>query len=383
MIKKGKQILVLIVSKEVLVGVLIFAKSKFMTIDLDLYSLSYSLPQVYQCCNSKSNNSGFTESLKYLKPLSPVLEILKLKGGNELTEEVMENLINSVRAKTPQSSQKEISINKFLKRILQVIEPVIPDQRFWRILSELGKPIKSQLSGSSEIRSTDILASSNQKKTQPKTTSKRLFIFVEALIVPEPKKRHNLLLPTTNTPIEDRFSNGLATSELSGNHDKLPENVQLIEKLTRLRRAEPRYSSEVLGKYFQYSQEQLEIKAQSHLQKDYEVSSEGITKNEQGLSYKALIEDLLQTPDLIVQEHGTMNHQESATIFLDPDSTLFASFENNPLYENHHFITSYKIHKDAVNEFIKTGNIGESPETREAKIDQDQRFKAIQKQIQV
>jgi hypothetical protein len=163
----------------------------------------------------------------------------------------------------------------------------------------------------------------------------------------------------------------------------LPENVQLIEKRTRARRAEPPYSSEVLGKSFQYSQEQLEIKAQSHLQKDYDVSSEGMTKNEQGLSYKALIEDLLQTPNLIVQEHGTMNHQESATIFFDPDSTLFASFENNPLYEDHHFVTLYKINKDAVNEFIKTGNIGESTEMREAKIDQDQRLKAIQKQIQV
>jgi hypothetical protein len=203
MIKKGKQILVFIVSKKVLVGVLIFAKSKFMTIDPDLYSPSYSSPQVYQCCISKSNTSCFKESYKYLKPPYPIIDsILKLKGGNELTEEEMENLINSVRAKTPQSSQKEISINKFLKRI--------SDQRFWRILSEFGKPIKSQLFGSSEIRSTDIRASSNEKKTQPKTTSHRSFIFAEALIMPEPKKRHYSLLPLTNTPIEDSFSNGLA-----------------------------------------------------------------------------------------------------------------------------------------------------------------------------
>ena len=103
-----------------------------------------------------------------------------------------------------------------------------------------------------------------------------------------------------------------------------------------------------------------------------------MTKKEQGLTYKDVTEDLLQTPNLVIREDGTMNHQEPAIIFLDPDLGLFASFENNPLYEDHHFITSYKIEEQAVNEFIRTSNIGESPETRKARIDQDQRLRATQ-----
>ncbi len=94
------------------------------------------------------------------------------------------------------------------------------------------------------------------------------------------------------------------------------------------------------------------------------------------------MEELLKTPNLIVREDRTMNHQEPATIFFDKDSQLFTSFENNPLYEDHHFISSYEIDDNAANDFIRTGNIGESPETRKAKIDQDQRLKTVQERTQ-
>ena len=184
------------------------------------------------------------------------------------------------------------------------------------------------------------------------------------------------------TSNEDSFSNGLTPAGLSRNHEELSENIQLIEKITRLRRAEPLYSSEALGESFKYSQKQLERKAPIHLEKDYGVSTEGMTKKEQGLTYKDVIEDLLQTPNLDIRKDGTMNHQEPAIIFLNPDSGLFASFENNPLYEDHHFITSYKIDSEAVNEFKTTVNIGESPETRKRKIDQAQKLKAAQERIQ-
>jgi hypothetical protein len=69
----------------------------------------------------------------------------------------MEKLVKSVVVKTDQSSYKEISINKFLKKILKLIDPVISDQRFWRVIIESRKLIKSELSVSSEVRSTDIL----------------------------------------------------------------------------------------------------------------------------------------------------------------------------------------------------------------------------------
>jgi len=85
----------------------------------------------------------FKESLKSLKSTSFVLDsILKLKGGSDdLNGEEMEKLVKSVVAKTDQSSDSEISINKFLEKILKLIDPVISDQRFWRIVSESQKSI--------------------------------------------------------------------------------------------------------------------------------------------------------------------------------------------------------------------------------------------------
>jgi hypothetical protein len=175
--------------------------------------------------------------------------------------------------------------------------------------------------------------------------------------------------------------NNLQSSGLSRNREQLSKNIQFIEKLTRLRRAQPLYSSEVLGDSFKYSQQQLERKAPRHLTNDYNISIEGKTKTQQGLVYFHEVEEMLKTPNLIVREDGTMNQQEPAIICFDPDSKLFASFENNPLYEDHHFISSYEIDDDAVKEFIMTGNIGENPETRKAKIDQDQKLKAAHERI--
>jgi hypothetical protein len=168
-----------------LVGVLIFAKSKFIIVVPDLYTPSYSSPQVYQCWISKSDNLAFKDSLK--SPSSILDSILKLKGGyDELNDEKHEKLINSILAKAYQNSQKEISINKFFLKILSVIEPVDSDQRFWRIMSESQKPIKSELSGTSEVRLTDLLGlAQNAPDKQAKTRSKgSSSIFAEAFSNP-------------------------------------------------------------------------------------------------------------------------------------------------------------------------------------------------------
>lgn len=159
-IKKGKQISILIFSKEVLVGLLIFVQSIFVNIDPDVSRPSSLSSKVYQSCVSKSNNLGFLTS-----PSQILDSILKLRGGSdELNVEEQERLVKSIVAKTPQSSDKEISINKFLEKILKLIDPVISDPRFWRLISESQKPIKSELSVSSEVRSTDILAPSENGK---------------------------------------------------------------------------------------------------------------------------------------------------------------------------------------------------------------------------
>lgn len=76
---------------------------------------------------------------------------------------------------------------------------------------------------------------------------------------------------------QEKFSNNLDSSRLSGNHERLSENTRFVEKLTRLRRAQPLYPSQALGDFYKYGGEQLERKAPRHLE-DFGISTEGKTK---------------------------------------------------------------------------------------------------------
>ena len=379
---KSKKVLILIFSKKALVAVLIFIKSSSVNVDPNLDRSSSSSPEVYQCSISRSDNLGFKESLKYITSFSSILDsILKLKGGyNELTDEEQEKLIKSLLAKVPQNSYQETSINKLVKRVLKIIEPVISNQKFWKILSASRKPIKSELSGPSEIRSTDILApAENEKENQAKTGSKGSSIFVHGLVAPVSKKKHTLLPPMelnmVQTPTEDSFSNGLRPSGLSINHEILSENIQDIETKTRLRRAQPLYPSQVLGDSYQYGGKQLKRKALRHLE-DFGISTEGKTVEQMNIEYKDLVEILLSKPNLVIREDGTLNKQEPTINIGDRESLGIVSFENNPLYEDHHFITSYPISPEAFEDFAQTGNIGKSPEEKAQKINELQKTRA-------
>jgi hypothetical protein len=57
----------------------------------------------------------------------------------------------------------------------------------------------------------------------------------------------------------------------------------------------------------------------------------------------------------------------------DPKTLGIVAFENNPLYDKHHFITSYPASKEAFETFVKTGNIGRSPSEKAQKINELQR----------
>ena len=69
----------------------------------------------------------------------------------------MEKIIESLKAKTSQSFFKRRSINKIFKIIYQTIELLIQDQRFWRLVADSEKSIKSKLHYGSAGVSTDIL----------------------------------------------------------------------------------------------------------------------------------------------------------------------------------------------------------------------------------
>ena len=59
---------------------------------------------------------------------------------------------------------------------------------------------------------------------------------------------------------KNNFLNNLDPSGLSENHNKLPKNIKLIEKKTRLRRASPLYPSKVLGDLYKYGEYQFQRK---------------------------------------------------------------------------------------------------------------------------
>ena len=368
-IRKGKQTLILLFSKEVLVAVFIFLESSYIKLNVD-YPL-FSSYEVYQSCDIKSDTSEF------LTTSSQILDyILKLKGGSdELTNEEQEKLVNSILAKAPESSYSEISINKFLKRILELMAPVISNQRFWRILSEFGKPLKSELPGPSEVRSTDILgpyAPDKQAKTRFRGSSS---IFAEAFPIPTPRKLSPMETRVQLKMAGNKFPDNLESSGLSRNHEELSEKIQVIEKLTRLRRAQPLYPSQALGDSYQYGGEQLKRKAPRHLE-DFGISTEGKTKEEMAIEYKDFLESLVSKQNLVIREEGTLNKQEPTINIGDPESLGIVVFENNPLYEDHHFISGYPISEKAFEAFKETGNIGSSPEERAQEINELQRTKA-------
>ncbi len=330
---------------------------------------SLASSKVYQSCVSKSDNLIFLRSPSRISDF-----ILKLKGGSdEPISKEEERLIKSILAKSPESDYRQISINKVLKKILKLIDPVISDQRLWKILSEFGKPIKSELSNPTDVRSGDILGPyvpDKEAKTRSRGSSS---MFAEAFSNPTPfspmQKKVQLKMAKNN------FLNNLESSGLSRNHEQLPENIQSIEKLTRLRRAQPLYPSQVLGDSYQYGGKQLERKAPRHLD-DFGISIVGKSIEELGVEYKDLVETILSKQGLVVRKDGTLSKQEPTINIGDPETRGIVSFENNPLYDKYHFISSYPVSPEAFDHFVETGEIGLSPEERKAEIDAYQKKQA-------
>ena len=89
-----------------------------------------------------------------------------------------------------------------------------------------------------------------------------------------------------------------------------------------------------------------------------------------------MLESLVSKPNLVIREDGRLNRQEPTINIGDPESLGIVSFENNPLYEDHHFISGYPISEEAFETFKETGNIGSSPEERAQEINELQRTQA-------
>ena len=134
--QKGNKTFIFIFSIGNIVAIFIFLESMNLKPTVDCRSFSSS--KVYQSCVIKSDN------LRFLKSPSRISDsILKLKGGSdELTSEEQGRLVKSILSKVPKSDYSEISINKSLKGIWELVDQIISDPRFWRILAELEKPLE-------------------------------------------------------------------------------------------------------------------------------------------------------------------------------------------------------------------------------------------------
>ena len=139
------------------------------------------------------------------------------------------------------------------------------------------------------------------------------------------------------------------------------KRLREIELRTRLRRAQDRISSVSLGSEYEYGSPQLQKKSSSNLFKDFGISTESLSTECQGIVCYGEIERKLNKPGLCVHRNGTMNRQEPAIIFGDPQTRTIVAFENNPLYQKKSFRSAYKIDPSAFEEFIKTGNVGLHP----------------------
>lgn len=155
--------------------------------------------------------------------------IVKFKGdSNELTNKETERLVTSILAKAPQSDYSEISINKFLKKILKLIDPLISNKHFWKILSEFGKPIKSELLGPSKVGERDILGTYAPNKQAKISCRGSSSIFADALSILNTKKLSSMQNRVQLKMDKNNFSNNLESSGLSRNHEQLSKDHHFI-----------------------------------------------------------------------------------------------------------------------------------------------------------
>jgi len=171
-----------------------------------------------------------------------------------------------------------------------------------------------ELSVYSEVSSPD-----NQiKKDAPS-------FFAEALPILNTRKLSHMQKRIQLKMAVNNFLNNFKSYGLSENYQELRQHIQDTEIQTRLRRAQPLYTNEVLGDSYQYGGKQLERKAQRNLS-DFGISIEGKSLEEMAIEYKNLVETLLEKPDLVLRKDGTLNKQEPTINIQDPETLAIVAF---------------------------------------------------------
>ena len=168
--------------------------------------------------------------------------MLKSRGGSdEISVEERERLIKSLLAKAKVRGYKEISPNKILKAVLQKIDPIISDQRFWRIIAELTKPNNFHV-----IQATSPSTSLNRPKgfENVKDDFESRSAKQEALELRQKKalkryqsntrlfSRLNFLLPVVDPPRPPVFQSNLPHKKTASvlKQEKIGSNVNSLDK---------------------------------------------------------------------------------------------------------------------------------------------------------
>ena len=154
-VQKGHKTFIFIFSKKMLVAIFIVFESRYIQLKLD--DRSFCSSQVCKSYGVKLDTSRFFTSSSNIQNY-----IFASRGGSNdytFTNDEQKKLIKSLLSKVPNSAYQDISINKLLRKILDVVNPVISNQRIWRILAEFEKPNKFTM-----IQITNELPSSNRPK---------------------------------------------------------------------------------------------------------------------------------------------------------------------------------------------------------------------------
>lgn len=328
-------VIVYLFSKGTLVGILLLLNQPTTSI------VKLTPPQV--CINKFNNNdlqlSNYSHSIRNF--------VLDTRGGStDVEKQDEQKLLTSILAKTQQSSLSEISFNKYLRKILFLVDPFISNKDLWTIVNEFYKPIPPNFT-KYEIKPSVV---PNSSRSADKSSS---FLFAEAFNV-RPMNSHS--------NIQKRFELKMNDDKNSRFSELNKQDQQLLkskEKLTKERRASPLYPSNSLGPKYKYSLAQLQKKVLRH-SKDFGISHTDKTLKQISLEYKTVLEKVLAKKNLIVHKEALFTKNESTHIFGDPESHIVITFENNPNYQDHYFISGYNIRPEKFELFKETGHLGTS-----------------------
>ena len=269
---------------------------------------------------------------------------LNIQGGHidNPEDELDSKLIDSVQSAALENPSTS-SFNKSAKKILKLIDPIISNQNFWRLVSEGNRPVTDSMDSS-----TSQFHSSSEILGSQKTS-----IFVESWTssLPTHKKSRKSL---ESGPIFEQIkksNNQPESNECSERHKDLSAEDQLREKRTQTRRSMPKRKSAVLKEGQLYAEQQLVRKGREHLE-SMGISTKGLTDKQVANILFDIVESSISSPK--VQSQKTeYNGQEIVDAYGNPETRQISTFENNPNHPQIYRITAKE-----------TGKLGLTPKER-------------------